>query len=75
MKAESFQGTVKKYMILRHIRTMEQLRAHTTVGSNKTFLKYWHDPELIPLGVYMQIMKTLNVPLEEQFELLKGGKV
>lgn len=75
MKTEIFQGTVKKYMILRHIRTMEQLRAHTTVGSNKTFLKYWHDPELIPLGVYMQIMKALNIPLEEQFELLKGGKV
>ena len=65
MKSEVFQGTVKKYMILRHIRTMEQLRAHTTVGSNKTFLKYWRDPELIPLGVYMQIMKALNVPLEE----------
>ena len=74
MKSEVFQGTVKKYMILRHIRTMEQLRAHTTVGSNKTFLKYWRDPELIPLGVYMQIMKALNVPLEEQIDLLKGGK-
>ena len=74
MNADLFRATVRKYMELRHIRTKEQLRAHTTIGSNKTFLKYWNDPELMPIGVYFQIMKALNVPLEEQIDLLKGGK-
>lgn len=73
MDAELFRATLKKYMELRHIRSKEQLRAHTTIGSNKTFLKYWNDPELLPIGDFEQIMKTLNVPWEEKIELLKGG--
>ena len=71
MKTEAFQGTVEKYKTLRHIRTQEQLRAHTTVGSNKTFIKYWNNPELMPLGVFNQIMDSLNVPYEERWEILK----
>lgn len=74
MNADLFRATVRKYMELRHIRTKEQLRAHTTIGSNKTFLKYWNDPELMPIGVYLQIMSALNVPYEEQNYILKGGK-
>lgn len=74
MNADLFRATVRKYMELRHIRTKEQLRAHTTIGSNKTFLKYWNDPELMPIGVYLQIMSALNVPYEEQNCILKGGK-
>lgn len=73
MNADLFRATLKKYMELRHIRSKEQLRAHTTIGSNKTFLKYWNDPELLPIGDFEQIMKTLNVPWEEKIELLKGG--
>lgn len=71
MNTDLFRATCKKYMELRHIRSREQLRLHTTVGSSTTFRKFWNDPELIPLGVFLQIMKCLNVPQEEQFEILK----
>lgn len=71
MNTDLFRATCKKYMELRHIKSREQLRLHTTVGSSTTFRKFWNDPELIPLGVFLQIMKCLNVPQEEQFEILK----
>lgn len=70
MKPELFRATTKKYMELRHIRTLEQLRSHTTV-CNKTFLKWWHNPELMTLGTFEQIMTSLNVPYEERWEILK----
>lgn len=73
MDDDLFRATLKKYMELRHIRSKEQLRAHTTVGSNKTFLKYWNKPELMPIGIFFQIMKALNVPYEEYNCILKGG--
>lgn len=73
MDAELFRATLKKYMELRHIRSKELLRAHTTIGSNKTFLKYWNEPELMPIGIFFQIMKALNVPYEEYNCILKGG--
>ena len=71
MNTDLFRATTKKYMELRHIRTREQLRAHTTVGSHNTFKKWWDDPELMPMGVFEQIMTCLNVPREEQFEIFK----
>lgn len=71
MKPDLFRATTKKYMELRHIHNKEKLRAHTTVGSSTTFRKYWNDPELIPLGVFNQIMDSLNVPYEERWEILK----
>lgn len=71
MNVDLFNGTVAKYQKIRHIDTKEKLRAHTTVGSNKTFLKYMKDPELMPMGVWLDIMKALNVPQEERFETLK----
>lgn len=71
MNTELFQGTVEKYKKIRHIKTQEQLRAHTTCGSPTTFRKYWNDPDLMPLGIWEQIMDSLNVPLEERFEILK----
>lgn len=74
MKPELLQGTLKLYMELRHIKTKEQLRQHTTVGSNKTFLKYLKNPDLMPMGVFFEIMKALNVPLDEQIKLLRGGQ-
>lgn len=73
MDDDLFRATLKKYMELRHIRSKEQLRAHTTVGSNKTFLKYWNEPELMPIGIFLQIMKALNVPYEEYNCILKRG--
>jgi hypothetical protein len=71
MKADLFRATAKKYMELRHITTKEKLRAHTTCGSSTTFRKYWNDPDLMPMGIWEQIMTSLNVPYEEQFEILK----
>lgn len=70
MNADQFRATTKEYMELRHIRTLEQLRKHTTV-SNKTFLKWWHDPDLMPLGTWEQIMNSLNVPAEDRFKCFK----
>lgn len=71
MKAEELQGTIEKYKKIRHIRTNEMLRQHTTVGSSTTFRKYMNDPDLMPLGVFNQIMSALNVPQEERLALLK----
>lgn len=71
MNGDQFRATTRKYMELRHIRNREQLRAHTTVGSSTTFRKYWYEPELIPLGVFIQIMDCLKVPEGERFEILK----
>lgn len=71
MNADLFRGTVKSYMEQRHIRTKEQLREHTTVGSSTTFRKYWNEPELMPMGVWLQIMDSLNVPFEDRCKILK----
>lgn len=71
MNADLFRATVRKYMELRHIKTLEQLRAHTTVGSSTTFRKYYKDPERIPIGIFLQIMKALNVPNEEREALIR----
>lgn len=71
MNADLFRATTKKYMELRHINTRETLRLHTTCGSSTTFRKYWNDPDLMPMGVWVQIMDSLNVPFEERFEILK----
>lgn len=70
MNGDLFRGTILKYMVLRHVKNKEQLRQHTTVGSNTTFLKYLNNPELMPIGVFIQVMKALNVPKEEQLEIL-----
>ena len=71
MNADLFRATTKKYMELRHINTREKLRAHTTCGSSTTFRKYWNAPDLMPLGIWSQIMDSLNVPQEERYQMLK----
>lgn len=71
MNAALFRATTKKYMELRNINTQEKLRAHTTCGSSTTFRKYWNDPDLMPMGMWEQIMDCLNVPQEERFDTLK----
>lgn len=71
MNADLFRGTVAKYKKLRHIRTQEQLRAHTTCGSSTTFRKYFNDPDLMPMGMWEQIMTSLNVPKDERYAMLK----
>lgn len=72
MNADRFAGTVEKYKKIRHINTQEQLRAHTTCGSSTTFRKYLKQPELMPLGIYHQIASALNIPREEQEEMIFG---
>ena len=71
MSGDDFRGLMKKYMEKRHVRTMEDLRSHTTIASNKTFTKYWKSPELFPIGEIENMLNALNVPNEERMELLK----
>ena len=71
MNAELFRATTLKYMELRHISTREKLRAHTTCGSSTTFRKYWNEPDLMPMGMWEQIMDALKVPLEDRIEIIK----
>ena len=71
MNGELFRATTLKYMELRHISTREKLRAHTTCGSSTTFRKYWNEPDLMPMGMWEQIMDTLKVPLEDRIEIIK----
>lgn len=70
MNEDLFRATVRKYMELRHIRTISRLAEHTTV-SGATMYRYFNDPESIPIGVFLQIMKALNVPNEEKEALIK----
>ena len=71
MNSELFLATLAKYKTLRHINTLEQLRAHTTCGSSTTFRKWMKDPSMIPVGEWEKLMDALNVPLEERIEILK----
>lgn len=70
MNADLFRATTRHYMELRHINTKEKLRLHTTCGSSTTFRKYWNEPELMPMGVWLQIMDALKVPNEERVKVL-----
>lgn len=71
MNTELFTATLAKYKSLRHIRTLEQLRAHTCCGSSTTFRKWMRDPELIPVGEFLRIMDALKVPIDERNEILR----
>ena len=65
-----FESEISKYMILQRITSKEALRAHTTVGSSCTMLKYFADPERIPLGTMSEILQALKVPKEEQIKII-----
>jgi len=67
MNGDYFRGTVKLHMELNGIKNLEAVRKLTTIGSNKTFLRYWHRPELMPQGEVENIMTGLRVPREEWF--------
>lgn len=71
MNADLFNATLAKYRALRHIKTLEQLRAHTTCGSSTTFRKWLQDPNLIPIGEWENLMNALKVPKAERFEILE----
>lgn len=68
-KGELFEAECRKFMKLRHIRSLEELRSHTTVGSNTTFLKYLDDPESMPVGKMAEIMTALKLPKETRLEI------
>lgn len=65
-----FESELLRYMKLRKINSKEQLRILTTIGSNKTMLKYFQDPENIPIGKALEIMSALKVPKEEQIRII-----
>lgn len=64
------ESELSKYMILQRITSKEALRSHTTVGSSTTMLKYFADPERIPLGTMTEILVALKVPKEEQIRII-----
>ena len=67
--SEDFRGLVRKYMELRHVRRLEDLRQHTTL-SVATFSKYWNDPERFPLGAVVSMFDYLKIPYEERAQIL-----
>ena len=70
MNGDDFRALIRKYMELRHIRTLEDLRQHTTI-SVATFSKYWNDPELFPWGQIISMLDALNVPYDDRLKLLQ----
>ena len=69
-KGEIFEAECRKYMKLRHIGSLEELRSRTTVGSNTTFLRYMDDPELMPMGKMAEVLTALRMPKDIRIQLL-----
>lgn len=69
-KGELFEAECRKYMKLRHMSSLEELRSHTTVGSNTTFLKYFDDPETMPLGKMAEVLAALKMPKDTRVEII-----
>lgn len=70
-KGMIFESELSKYMILTRMRSKEELRSHTTVGSNVTMLKYFDDPESIPIGKLVEIMSALKIPRDERLRIIQ----
>ncbi len=66
MNADVFRATIEYYKKLRHT-TNQRLILRTTV-KKVTFYKYMKNPELMPIGVFEQIMDSLNVPKTDRFK-------
>lgn len=69
MNDEMFRGLIRKYMELRHVRRLEDIRQHTTL-SKGTFSKYWNEPCLYPLGQVIAMFNYLKIPYEERSQVL-----
>ncbi len=65
-----FESELSKYMKLRDITSKEKLRSLTTVGSHGTIIKYFDDPELIPMGKMSEIMSALRIPKEDRIRIV-----
>lgn len=70
-KADRFRGKIREYMEIKHISSLEELRKHTQIGSNTTFLRCWKNPELFRVGDFLDIIHFLEIPEEELFVFLK----
>ena len=69
-KGALFEAECRKFMKLRHINSLEELRSHTTVGSNTTFLKYFDDPEAMPLGKMAEVLAALKMPKDTRVDII-----
>ena len=69
-KGVIFESELKYYMTLYKIGSKEALRARTTVGSNKTMIKYFDDPESMPIGKLTEIMSALKIPKDERMKIV-----
>lgn len=69
-KGAIFEAECRKFMKLRHINSLEELRSHTTVGSNTTFLKYFDDPEAMPLGKMAEVLAALKMPKDIRVDII-----
>lgn len=69
-KGVIFESELAYYMTLYKIGSKEALRARTTVGSNKTMLKYFDDPESMPIGKLTEIMSALKIPKDERMKIV-----
>lgn len=69
-KGALFEAECRKFMKLRHINSLEELRSHTTVGSNTTFLKYFDDPEAMPLGKMAEVLAALKMPKDIRVDII-----
>lgn len=75
MTDDELRGLIKKYMEIRHVKTLEEIRAHTSIGSNTTFLKKWHNFKSFTIEELLSIFNYLKIPYEERqdvFKTLKG---
>ena len=70
-KGQILESELSKYMILCKVRSKEELRQHTTVGSNTTMLKYLDNPERMPLGNLKEIMSALRIPKDERLQIME----
>ncbi len=69
-KGVYLESELKKYMILYKVGGKEGLRKRTTIGSNVTILKYFDDPDTIPLGKLTEIMTALRIPKDERVKIM-----
>lgn len=65
-----FEAVMRSYMIRKKVRSLEQLRKKTLIGSNTTFLKKWKYPETFTVEELGDMFDYLNVEYEERIHLL-----
>ncbi len=70
-KGQILESELSKYMILSRVKSKEELRLLTTVGSNVTMLKYLDNPERMPIGNLNEIMSALRIPKEDKIKILE----